>query len=180
MPNFRHRVRESIFSGMKKRLLQVLALYAPGVATLRVRLHRWRGVKMGKGVRIGADALIETSFPHWVSIGNGVQIGIRTTIIAHYDALPVTGDKYEDGAHVSVRIEDEANIGPGVIILPNVTVGRGAVVAAGSVVSRSVPPLTMVRGNPARPVARCGIPLLYETPLKEFLRSLKPIEDTKS
>ena len=42
----------------------------------------------------------------------------------------------------------------GAIILPGVTIGEGAIIAAGSVVSKDVPPLTMVAGNPARAVQK--------------------------
>ena len=61
------------------------------------------------------------------------------------------------------------------IILPNVVIGRGAVVAAGSVVTRSVPPMTVVQGNPAVPVAQCGVPLGPDVTQKEFSRRLKPL-----
>jgi acetyltransferase-like isoleucine patch superfamily enzyme len=74
-----------------------------------------------------------------------------------------------------VRIEDNAFVGPGVYILPNVTIGEGAVVAAGSIVNRSVPPQTMVRGNPARVVARCGVPLRGHS-YEEFMRHLEPVD----
>lgn len=160
---------EPALRGLRNRLLQVLALYAPGGGTLRVWLHRRRGVQLGQGVFIGTDAIIETTYPHLVSIGDGVDLGMRTTIIAHQVGEPV------DEARPSVRIEPEAFIGPGTLILPNVTIGRGAVVSAGSVVKRSVPALTMVQGNPAQPVARCGRPLLRDTPLKDFYKSLRPI-----
>ena len=160
------RFREPVLPGMRNRVLQVLALYAPGAETLRVRLHRARGVQIGDGCFIGTAALIETSQPTLVSIGNGVAIGIRCVIIGHFRGTP---------RRPSVRIEDDVFIGPGVIILPNVTIGRGAVVSAGSVVTRSVPPMTMVQGNPAQPVARCGVPLGLKTPLNDFYRSLKPI-----
>src|SRR5262249_35030713 len=98
-------------------------------------------------------------------------------IVAQLHSLPLKNNKDENGRVISVRIEDEVNIGAGVIILPNVTIGRGAVVTAGSVVSSSVAPLTMVQGNPARPIARCGIPLTRETPYKEFCRKLRTIKD---
>ncbi|MCA1985193.1 MAG: acyltransferase [Desulfovibrio sp.] len=49
-----------------------------------------------------------------------------------------------------VIIEDDALICCQVVILPGVTIGRGAVVGAGSVVTRDVPPMTLVAGNPAR------------------------------
>lgn len=149
--------------GFRNRLFQLIALYAPGAETVRVALHRWRGVTIGAGTFIGTAAIIETERPDMVTIGANVSIGIRCVIIAHF--LGMTG----------VTIEDDVFIGPGVIILPNVTVGRGAVVTAGSVVSSSVPPMTMVQGNPAKPVARCGIPLGPSTPMKEFLKHLKLI-----
>jgi acetyltransferase-like isoleucine patch superfamily enzyme len=162
-------VREPLARGLRNRLLQVLALHAPGGGTVRVRLHRLRGVDIGDDVFIGLDALIETSYPQLVSIGDGVDLGMRTTIIAHQIGEPV------DLSKPSVRIEAEAFVGPGSMILPNVTIGRGAVVSAGSIVKRSVPPLTMVQGNPAEPVAECGVPLLRDTRLKDFYKRLRPI-----
>src|SRR5260370_15087448 len=72
-------------------------------------------------------------------------------------------------------MEDDAYIGPAAVILPHVRIGRGAVVTAGSVVTRSVPPMTMVQGNPAKVVARCGIPLTWETPIKKFYSNLRPL-----
>ena len=72
--------REPLLKGIKNRLLQLIALFAPGQATLRATLHRWRGVRMGKPVYIGTDVLIETAYPEWVQIGNNVVIGMRTTI----------------------------------------------------------------------------------------------------
>jgi len=164
---------QSIFSALKKRFLQVLALYIPGDASVRVRLHRWRGVKLGSPVHIGAGVLLETAYPEWVSIGDHVSVGIRSVLIAHIHRLPPRKDELE--GYVSVRIEDDVHIGPGVIILPNVTVGRGAVVTAGSVVTSSVPPLTMVQGNPAKPIAQCGLPLSRNTSLKKFIANLKPV-----
>jgi acetyltransferase-like isoleucine patch superfamily enzyme len=172
---------EPMLSGIRNRILQALAGFMPGNQTLRPRLHRWRGVAIGKNVRIGSGVVIETAFPGWVSIGNGVQIGLRAMIIAHtHSVVPPVSRGGGKGSYVSVRIEDEVYIGPGAIVLPRVTLGRGAVVTAGSVVSASVAPLTMVQGNPARPVAHCGVPLTASTPLKEFFRQLKPIHRSDS
>jgi serine acetyltransferase len=75
----------------------------------------------------------------------------------------------------SVFIDDDVYIGPAAVILPHVRIGRGAVVTAGSVVTRSIPPMTMVQGNPAKPVARCRVPLTWDTPIKKFYANLKPI-----
>jgi acetyltransferase-like isoleucine patch superfamily enzyme len=160
---------ESTLAGARRRLLALIALYGPGAETTRVRLHRMRGVKIGSGCFIGTDVIIETAFPHLVEIGDRVDLGMRTTIVAHQQG------EVADESRASVRIEDDVFIGPGSILLPHVTVGHGAVVTAGSIVTTSVPPLTMVRGNPAEPVARCGVPLGRSTPMREFYRQLRPI-----
>jgi len=60
--------------------------------------------------------------------------------------------------------------------LPNFTIGKGAVVSAGSVVSRSVPPKTLVRGNPAEPIAHCDVSLGGGVSYEQFVRHLKPIQ----
>jgi acetyltransferase-like isoleucine patch superfamily enzyme len=149
---------ESTLAGAKRRLLAILALYGPGAETTRVRLHRARGVKIGEGCFIGTDVIIETAFPHLVEIGSRVDLGMRTTIVAHQQG------EVADESVPSVKIGDDVFVGP------------GAVINAGSVVTTSVPPLTMVRGNPAEPVARCGVPLGRSTPMREFYRKLRPIK----
>jgi len=131
-----------------------------------------RGVSIGKNVSIGTSALIETAYPKLVFIGNNVTIGMRAVVIAHLRDL--TSEARLTSSH-TVRIEDNVYVGPGVIILPNVTIGHGAVLSAGSVVSRSVPPQTLVQGNPAMPIARCGVSLGGGVSYEQFLRHLVPI-----
>ena len=159
----RETVRERLLPGLKNRILQVLARIAPGATTMRVRLNRWRGVNIGKDVWIGYDAIIETSCPHLVTIRDRAAIGIRATIIAH--------NREQQG----VMIEEDVTLGPGVIVLPDVTIGRGAIVTAGSVVTKSVAPKTMVQGNPAQPIATVEIPFGPGVSLKEFAKGLRPI-----
>jgi acetyltransferase-like isoleucine patch superfamily enzyme len=126
-------------------------------------LHRARGVHIGEGVWIGYDVVLETSRPNLITIEDGSSIGMRVTVVAHFRE-----------SH-GVKIEQDVFVGPGVIILPDVVIGRGAVVTAGSVVTKSIPPMTVVQGNPAVPVAKCGIPLGPGISLKEFSRQLKPL-----
>jgi heptaprenylglycerol acetyltransferase len=161
-----------LLHAVKIRLLQTMALFLPGGSSLRLRLHRWRGVDLGERVFISTDVIIETMNPELVSIGNDVFLGVRSTIIAHFNDLT---PKLTAGAKFSVRLGDEVWVGPGAIILPGVTIGRGAVVAAGSVVSGNVPEMTLVQGNPARPVAYCGVPLGPNASAVDFYRKLKPI-----
>jgi acyl-CoA synthetase (AMP-forming)/AMP-acid ligase II/acetyltransferase-like isoleucine patch superfamily enzyme/acyl carrier protein len=165
-------MKDPLLRGLANRLLQLCALYAPGYMTTRVLLHRLRGVSIGKNVSIGLSVLIESAYPGLVSIGNNVTIGTRVTIVGHLrDATP----EERQGQIHTVRIEDEVYVGPGVIILPNVTIGRGTVVAAGSVVSRSLPPRVLARGNPAVPIAHCDVSLARGVPYRDFVRSLRPI-----
>ena len=156
-------VKENLWAGIRNRLCQHLARILPGARSLRIRLHRWRGVNIGKGVWIGYDVILDTSRPHLITIEDGASLSMRVMVIAHFRETQ------------GVKIEQDAFVGPGVIILPNVTIGRGAVVTAGSVVSQSVPPMTVVQGNPAVPIANCGVPLADKVPLKEFSRRLKPL-----
>jgi acetyltransferase-like isoleucine patch superfamily enzyme len=156
---------ENAFSAIKNRLLQQLAMSAPGGLKFRVKLQRMRGVKLGQDVWIGYGALLETAYPNLITIGDRVVIGIRSTILAHFQEI--TG----------VTIKNDVYIGACAVILPGVTVGEGAVISAGSVVSASVPPMTVVQGNPARRVARCGIPLGLHTSRAEFMKHLKPLNN---
>lgn len=159
----RPKMRENIFRGCLNRILLVLACYLPGATSVRIWLHRWRGVHIGKNVWIGYEALIETSRPELVTIRDRATIQIRATIIAHF--------REQRG----VVIEEDATIGPGAIILPNVTIGQGAIVTAGSVVTKSVPARTIVQGNPASAIATVETPLRMDVSLKEFGKGLRPI-----
>ncbi len=93
---------ENLFTGSKNRFLQALARSAPGATTLRVWLHRWRGVHIGKNVWIGYDAIIETSSPQLVTLEDGASVGIRATIIAHFREL--NGVHIEAGAVIGAGI----------------------------------------------------------------------------
>jgi acetyltransferase-like isoleucine patch superfamily enzyme len=61
-------------------------------------------------------------------------------------------NQLDDVASKPVLIEDDVWIGFGAAVLKGVTVGRGAVVAARSVVTKDVPPYSVVAGNPAHPI----------------------------
>jgi len=156
-------MKDTFFRGLIQRSLQLVARIIPGGEKIRVALHRARGVRIGKGVFISQDVILETAYPDLITLEDRAWIGLGTVIIAHFHEM-----------RKGVKIESDAFIGPRVVILPNVTIGRGAVVAAGSVVTRSVPPMTFVQGNPAAPIARCGIPLTPDVTLKEFSMRLEP------
>ena len=87
-----------------------------------------------------------------VTIGSGVRIATSVTVIpanhvAHRDGTPLV----ESGVtKLGIVIEDNVWVGAGARILDGVTIGRDAVIGAGSVVTRDVPPGARVAGVPAR------------------------------
>lgn len=85
-----------------------------------------------------------------ITIGNRVYIAPRVCIytVNHPMVPEVRNTDLEYGRPVT--IEDNVWIGGNVVILPGVTIGEGAVVAAGSVVTRDIPPRVVAGGNPCR------------------------------
>lgn len=129
---------------------------------------------IAKGVYVDVDVVIgdrvkiqnNVSLFRGVSVGDGVFIGPhvcftndRIPRAVAPDGTPKDDDDWEV---VPIRVENGAALGANSTILPGVTIGRWAMVGSGSVVTRSVPPHTLVVGNPARRVAAvcaCGEPL---------------------
>ncbi|MCL3777272.1 MULTISPECIES: sugar O-acetyltransferase [unclassified Actinomyces] len=89
-----------------------------------------------------------------IVIGSGVLLGPHVTISTA--GHPLDPDLRLTGAQFSatVTIGDRAWLGANVTVLPGVSIGEGAVVAAGAVVTRNVPPMTVVGGVPARVLRR--------------------------
>lgn len=109
-----------------------------------------RNLVVGDDVDFAKDVLVTTD--GGVYIGNRVLIGYRTQILSSNHAVPAKPARIFNAGHVKapVRIEDDVWIGANCTILPGVAVGEGSIVAAGSVVTRDVPPFTYVGGVPAK------------------------------
>ena len=100
------------------------------------------------------------------SIGDRVQIHCCEKVsIGDYELISWDCNILENNFHTStdggittapIIIEDRVWIGCRVIILAGVTIGNGSIVAAGSVVTRDVPPGTLVAGNPAKVIRKTG------------------------
>ena len=116
------------------------------------------------GVTIGKNCLIDTrnwsSEPYLVTIGNNVQLTNGVSIHTHGGGNVVREKHPDFDIFGKVVIEDWAYIGAHSQIMPGVTIGRGALVAAGSIVTKSVAPATVVGGNPARYI--CTVEEYYE------------------
>jgi acetyltransferase-like isoleucine patch superfamily enzyme len=90
-----------------------------------------------------------------IEIGDDVMIGSGVHIYVHNHRFDDPSRPIIDQGHFSsepVRLERGCWVGAGCIILPGVTIGENAVVGAGSVVVKDIPPRVIAVGNPARPV----------------------------
>jgi acetyltransferase-like isoleucine patch superfamily enzyme len=126
-------------------------------------------VIVGDNTFIGASTIICAKS---ISIGNDVLISWGCTIVDHnshslhlnlrLNDVANWMKGYKDWEHVQIvpiTIQNKVWLGFNVIVLKGVTIGEGAIVGAGSVVTKDVPPYTIVAGNPAR--------LIREIPIDE-------------
>lgn len=144
---------------LTKKLLKRLARDA-FLPQMRVWLLRRCGFRIGRATYIADGLMIveELADRDNVIIGDRVSMGPRVTLVtsSHPNASRI--GPVAPVARGPVVIEDDAWIGANAIILPGVRIGRGAVVGAASVVSRDVAPLTVVAGQPARPLRTLDTP----------------------
>lgn len=126
----------------------------------RVRLLRAAGARIGRDVYIADDFVIveELGEPCLVEIGDRVSIAPRVTLVTSSHPNQSWIRPFAPVAAGPVVLEPDAWIGAGAILLPNVRIGRGAIVGAGSVVTDDVEPLAIVAGQPARAVGRLTPP----------------------
>jgi maltose O-acetyltransferase len=110
---------------------------------------RRRRVAIGRNSLINRDCTLDTR--SGLTIGDNVSISPEVMILGGSHDYNDPTFRYVDAGPVT--IEDHVWIGSRAMILPGVTVGRGAVVAAGSVVTKDVAPMVVVAGVPAKPVA---------------------------
>lgn len=136
-----------------KRLKQRFFIWLSNTLPLRGN-QRWKFVRMG-GVNIKGPCFIydnvyfDSVAPHLITIGNKVTLTQGVTILTHFLDVGQKGREYR---MEKVIIEDNAFIGCNTIICNSVTIGEGAVVGAGSIVTKDIPPYEVWAGNPARKI----------------------------
>ena len=166
--------RNSAIDGLMRRAIwrSVARSFGNGVTiSCGVLFKHLETFEIGDGVFIGAQAYIQGRFDGVTKIGNHVWIGpqayfdARNLILEDYvgwgpgakvlgsahTGLPIDVPIIETDLEIRpVRVEAWADIGTGAIFLPGVTIGKGSIVGAGAVVTRDVPPFSIVAGVPAR------------------------------
>ena len=146
--------------------------------------HVMDGVTIGAGCNIGDHCFLESGAVvgdnvtikngnmlwEGVVVEDGVFVGPNVLFTndryPRSPRLPQAARRYRDtGWLVPTLVKHGASIGAGAVIVAGVTIGAFATVAAGAVVTRDVPPYTLVVGTPARArgwVCQCGQPLRFE------------------
>lgn len=134
---------------------------------LRPFLHRLRGVGIHGNVAIGDDVYLEEFYAHCVEIQDGAVIAARCTIIA---SMKGPG---------KIIIGKNAAIGAGCVIVcasgQTLTIGEGAVIAAGSTVAHDIPPYTLCGAPRIKAFGQVTVPLTMDQDYEKFRRGLQPL-----
>lgn len=104
-------------------------------------------IKIGHDTIIGDHCFLDGRAP--LTIGN--HVGIASQVLIYNDEHNINSDNYEN-SFGPVEIGDYVFIGPRAIILPNIKIGKGAVVAAGAVVTKDIPDFEIWGGVPAKKI----------------------------
>lgn len=128
---------------MRNFIVIQLARYSPFLSFKNWLYRTFLQMEVGPQTSFGLMVMLDIMFPEKIMVGKNSVIGYNTTILAHEYLIK----EYRLG---DVIIGDEVMIGANSTILPGVVIGNGAIVAAGTVVHRSIEPGSFVGGNPMR------------------------------
>ena len=138
-----------LFKPLRKWMANTVAANCP-FNKLRVSLYRLCGFKIGKGTSIGMRCFFDDHCHDMIEIGAGVTLSYGVYFACHGIRQPHLPIRIEDGAYVgmSARIISKNREAPG--DTRGVTIGKGAIVGAGTLVNCDVPPGATVVGVPCR------------------------------
>lgn len=133
---------------IKNYVLQWGAYFCP-VNAVRVLFHRWRGVRIGKGVFIGFGCILDHANPEFITLEDYAMLSGENYLLTH--SRPPAHFKRKIASYIApVHIKEGAWLGIRTTILPGVSIGRYSVVSAGSVVSKSIPDHVVVGPEPVK------------------------------
>jgi len=163
-----------MISSKKIYIVNLLMAILPnsGAQGLKARLYRWAGVKVGQGVEffqgikvqgigeleIGDRAFIGHEVLFMLNEGSKIIIepesvvSSRCVVITGFHLIAPTGSRIisREGTTSTVRICRGSAVLANCTVLPGVTIGEMALIAAGAIVAKDVPPFTLVGGCPAK------------------------------
>ncbi len=148
--------KKSLFFGLKSKFGKLLAKSFP-LHAVRVMGLKMCSKSVGEKVYVGEEfLLISENFKDncHLFIGNRVAIAPRVTMVLSSGANWSRLSESIKPVKEEIRIGDDCWIGTGVIIMPNIKIGQGAIIGAGSVVTKDVPASTIVAGVPAKEIRK--------------------------
>lgn len=122
----------------------------------RVAIQCALGISIGNYVGIASGTIVSDNNTH--ALGTENWIRHRITVAPGGPGYPGLGNGWELSDSAPIKIADAVWIGANCRICKGVSIGEGAVVASNSVVTKDVPPYTIVAGNPAKPVKQLDAP----------------------
>lgn len=129
-------------------ILETLAYNCP-INSWRIKFHKWRGVNIGNNVFIGLRVTLDHSYPEYIYIEDDISLAGNNHILAHSNPYPHFS-KVLDAFVAPVYIKKGSWLGIGSMVLPEVTIGEYSIIAAGSVVNKTIPPKVIAGGIPAK------------------------------
>ncbi|WP_068673035.1 DapH/DapD/GlmU-related protein [Oceanobacillus sp. Castelsardo] len=133
----------SFFTVFKNTIVIIIGRYTPFMRLKNWMYRTFLHMKIGDKTAFAFMVVPDIMYPEKITVGNNSIIGYNTTILAHEYLI----DEYRIG---EVKIGDEVMIGANSTILPGITIGNRAIVSAGTLVHKDVPPGVLVGGNPMR------------------------------
>ena len=133
--------------------------------------HIKAGMKVGKGCDIHSGLKVDHSHCWLIEIGDNVTLAPEVYLLAHDASTDRIAGYTKIG---KVKIENNVFIGARAIIMPGVTVGVNAIVAAGSVVVKNVEPFTVVGGNPAKFIMNVAV---YKSKHEDLIKNAIVYDD---
>lgn len=163
-----------MISSKKIYLVNLLMAVLPnsGCQKLKASLYRWAGVKVGQGVEffqgikvqgvgeleiqdkafIGHEVLFMLNEGSKIIVEESAIIGSRSVVMTGFHPITPDGERVlsREGTCSTVRIGRGCSVSTACVVLPGVSVGEMALVAAGATIAKDVAPLTLVGGCPAK------------------------------
>ncbi len=136
--------------GAFRHIISLIITYLIGWPRARNKLFRFTGMKIGKNCHISQKAAPDPLLPDLIEFEDGSGCGIGVKMLTH-NAMHIKHGTFSFGP---IKVCENARIGAYSVILPGVTIGKGSIIGAGSVVTEDIPPYSIAYGVPAKVIRK--------------------------
>lgn len=147
---------------LKWEIMKIQKLCVLNPFSLKIRPWLWKitGVNIKGSVKIGYDVYYDVGYANLITIEDGVWIASQSLLLCHKRIIKdyCIGDDYNKLPYQTgeIVLKKGCCVGMGAKILPGVTIGEGAIIGIGAVVTHDIPAWTIAVGNPAKVVKYLG------------------------